>query len=63
MVTGICVDICVITWEFIHVILNWVTLYPGGMGRGEAYLGKIKVKDSVVGRIYAEFVSNCTLLG
>lgn len=37
---------CVITWEFIRVILYWITLYPGGMGRGEAYLGKLKVKDS-----------------
>ena len=46
MGAGICVDICVITWKFIHVILNWVTLYPGGMGRGAAYLGKINVKDS-----------------
>ena len=46
MGAGICVHICVITWEFIHVILNWVALYPEGMGRGEAYLGKIKVKDS-----------------
>ena len=46
MGAGICVHICVITWEFIHVILNWVALYLEGMGRGEAYLGKIKVKDS-----------------
>ena len=46
MGAGICVHICVITWEFIHVILNWVALYPEGIGRGEAYLGKIKVKDS-----------------
>ena len=46
MGAGICVHICVITWEFIHVILNWVALYPEGIGRGEAYLGKIKVKHS-----------------
>ena len=46
MGAGICVHICVITWEFIHVILNWVALYPEGIGRGGAYLGKIKVKDS-----------------
>ena len=46
MGAGICVHICVITWEFIHVILNWVALYPEGIGRGEAYLRKIKVKDS-----------------
>ena len=38
MGAGICVHICVITWEFIHVILNWVALYPEGIGRGEAYL-------------------------
>ena len=44
MGAGICVHICVITWEFIHVILNWVHYIQKELGEGKPIWERSKLK-------------------